>query len=250
MRDLHSLADHDDTAAAGAADMERRGFLQHLVAAGAAAAGAGLLAGCASGTGTAAAATPGSPAPARSQWDMSWTKKLGRYKTAYDSPEVMSGAALAFAASSNQGYKQALGAADSEVTPVLILRHTASIMVLNDAIWDRLAFGESHKLKDPTTGEPARRNPFINFKKGDAHTMTGSSAGLDTLVAAGAIVLTCHRALSGVAYQLSRKDTALTREAALAEVLRSTLPGVYVMPNGIFAVSAAQDAGCHYMRVV
>jgi hypothetical protein len=41
-----------------------------------------------------------------------------------------------------------------------------------------------------------------------------------------------------------------TRDAALAEVRRNVIPGAYVMPNGIFAVSAAQDAGCHYMRVL
>jgi hypothetical protein len=227
----------------------RRDFLQQLLTSGAAVAGVSLLGGCASAAAGPAAATRTASATG-SAWDMSWTGKLGRYKTAYDSPEIMSGAALSFAASAMQGYTQALGTRQGEVTPVLILRHTASYMVLDDDMWKRLAAGESQKLKDPTSGETALRNPFINYARGDKHTMIGAEAGIDTLVGQGAIVLTCNRALTGIGSMLRRKETTLTQEQAVAEVRKAVLPGVYVMPNGIFAVSAAQDAGCHYMRVV
>ena len=241
--------------AAAPAPSERRDFLQQMLAAGAAVAGAGLLGGCAT---TAAASPAASAAPAaaaapragQAQWDMSWREKLGRYRTAYDSPEIQNGAALAFAAAAAFGYKAALDAGDREFTPVLILRHTASVMTLDDAMWARLGLGAAHTLKDPTSGEPATRNPFVGYKPGDRHTMIGAQAGLDVLMRAGAVVLTCNNALMGVAYQLRQKEPSLTRETAMAEVRRSVLPNVYVMPNGIFAVSAAQDAGCHYMRVL
>lgn len=233
---------------------ERRDFLQQMLAAGAAVAGAGLLTGCATAAGAAPApaTTPVAAAPraGQAQWDMSWREKLGRYKTAYDSPEIQNGAALAFAAAAAFGYESALGAGAREFTPVLILRHTASVMTLDDAMWARLGLGAAHELKDPTTGEPATRNPFVGYKQGDRHTMIGAQAGIDTLVGAGAIVLTCNNALMGVAYRLRQKEPSLTRETSMAEVRRSVLPDVYVMPNGIFAVSAAQDAGCHYMRVL
>ena len=202
---------------------ERRDFLQQMLAAAAAAADA---------------------------WDMSWMQRLGRYRTAYDSPEIEQGAALHFAVASTSGYKAALGATDADVTPVLILRHTASVMTLNDAMWKRLALGETHELKDPTSGEPATRNPFIGYRRGDAHSLIGAAAGIDVLMSRGAIVMACNNALRGVAYRLRQKETRLTADAAMAEVRGSVLPGVYVMPNGIFAVSAAQDAGCHYMRVL
>jgi hypothetical protein len=239
-----------DTHAEPAAATDRRDFLQHILASGAAVAGASLLAGCATTASGSTATKRASTAAPASPWDMSWTGRLGRYKTAYDSPEIMSGAALSFAASAVQGYTQALGTKPGDVTPVLILRHTASYMVLDDDMWKRLAVGESQKLKDPTTGEPALRNPFINHAKGDKFTMIGAEAGIDTLVGQGAIVLTCNRALTGIASMLRRKETTLTQEQAMAAIRGSTLPGVYVMPNGIFAVSAAQDAGCHYMRVL
>lgn len=240
-------------------DTPRRDFLQQLLAAGALTTGAGVLSACATG----AAAVSTAPAAAGSvssgnlaagapstEWDMSWTKRLGKYKTAYDSPEIYSGAALAYAQASTAGYQAAIRPKKGEVTPVLILRHAASVMVLNDAMWETLGLGVSRSLKDPTTGEPSRRNPFINFKKGDKFTMIGEGGGLDALMQAGAIVMACNNALRGSAYQLRQKQPSLTAEASMAAIRAAVLPGVFVMPNGIFAVSAAQDAGCHYMRVL
>ena len=244
----HSSPLADNIGSDPIADSSRRSFLQQVATVGAIAAGSALTSACASAAG--ATTRPAAAAPqANAQWDMSWTKKLGKFRTAYDSPEIMSGAALAFAAAAASGYRDALNVT-TDFTPVLILRHAASVMVLNDSMWNRLALGESRKLKDPTTGENALRNPFIGYKAGDKHTLVGADGGLDTLMAAGAIVLTCNRALMGVAYQLRQKETQYTQQTAMEEVRRNVLPGVFVMPNGVFAVSAAQDAGCHYMRVL
>jgi hypothetical protein len=230
------------------ASADRRGFLTGLIGAGVAVAGTSLITGCA-----AAASAQGAQASTPSNaWDMSWTSKLGRYRTAYDSPEIMSGAALAFAASAASGYKDAMGVTDA-FTPVIILRHSASVMVLNDAMWARMNLGETNKLKDPTTGEAnAKRNPFLTYAKGDKNTYTGNEASIETLLSKGAILLTCNRALTGIAFQLKKLEPAnfATNQDALAEVRKHVIAGAYVMPNGIFAVSAAQDAGCHYMRVV
>lgn len=226
----------------------RRDFLHGVLGAGVAAAGASLLGACASPAGAA-----GAPMPAMSpQWDMSWTAKLGKFRTAYDSAEHQNGAALSYAAAAIIGYKQVYRASDGEFTPVLILRHVASIMALDDDMWSRLDLGESYKLKDPTTGEDkSKRNPFLTWSKEDKHSYTGQEASLSTLLAQGAIVLTCNNALTGMANMLRRKETGklASADAALAEIHRHVIPGAYVMPNGIFAVSAAQDAGCHYMKV-
>jgi hypothetical protein len=182
---------------------------------------------------------------------MSWRNKLARYRTAYDSPEVMGAAALSYAEAAWAGYK-AYGVPESDFTPILILRHRASVMVLDDAMWARLSLGEARKLNDPTTGEPARRNPFINWKQGDEHSMIDRTTGIDSMVARGAVVMACNYALTGTAAMLreKEKDHGWTEETALAEIHRHVLPGCYVMPNGIFAVSAAQDAGAHYTRVL
>lgn len=183
---------------------------------------------------------------------MSWRGKLGRYKTAYDSPEIWDGAVLSYAASALSGYKQALHVAEREFTPVLVLRHLAAVMALDDAMWDRLALGEARKLKDPTTGEPnAKRNPFLTYSSGDKFSYTYGEATLTKLVEQGAVLLVCNRALGAAGGTLRRKEPSNfpTQEAAMEEIRRHVIPGAYLMPNGIFAVSIAQDAGCHYVRV-
>lgn len=253
------------------AGTDRRDFLQQLMTASAAVAGAGLLGACAPAQAVPGAPTPApaaggaastpaaraavvaqqaAAAPAQVTWDMSWQQKLGKYRTAYDAPEVQDGAALWFANAAMNGYKAAMQVPDGEFTPVLVLRHAAAIMVLNDAMWARLDAGTELKLKDPTTGEPAKRNPFIKWAQGDKHSLVSRTVALDALQERGAIVLTCNNALLGISARLRGKEPSLTREQAVAAVREAVLPGVYVMPNGIFACSAAQDAGCHYMRVL
>ena len=87
--------------------------------------------------------------------------------------------------------------------------------------------GELRKLKDPTTGEP-------NPQRGQ-----------------GAIALVCNRAPGASGRALRAKEPAAfpTPEAAMAEIRQHVIPGAFLLPNGIFAVSVAQDAGCHsYVR--
>ena len=64
-------------------------------------------------------------------------------------------------------------------------------MVLGDAVWAHYDFigKKITKLKDPTTGEWARRNPFLNAKAGDKHALIWPDGGLDSLIGRGAIVL-------------------------------------------------------------
>ncbi|MDB4917195.1 MAG: hypothetical protein JWM95_4839 [Gemmatimonadetes bacterium] len=226
----------------------RREFLHRLVEIGTAAGGIALASGCAPSV-QAASVAGTAPLPAQSKWDMSWTSRLARYKTAYDAPEILNGAALAYAAAAMAGYHE-IGVAASDFTPVLILRHAASIMVLNDATWAKLELGDASKLKDPTTGAVAKRNPFISYAKGDKFTLVGPGGGLDELMSHGAVVLTCDSALRGYAYQLRMKEPSLTVDQSIVAIRAAIIPGVYLMPNGIFAVSAAQDAGCQYMRVM
>jgi hypothetical protein len=228
---------------------DRREFLHRVVGAGVAVAGSSLLAGCAT-TGAAAGVSNSRPAQNAGQWDMSWRNKLARFRTAYDSPEVYDGAALAYADAAYAGYTET-GVKEADFTPILILRHRATSMVLDDEMWSRMGLGETFKLKDPTTGETAKRNPFINWKQGDRHSNIGRRSGIDSLVSRGAVVLACNKAMAGLAYTLREKEKdRWTSESALAELHKHVLPGCYVMPNGVFAVSAAQDSGANYMRVL
>lgn len=180
-------------------------------------------------------------------WDMSWVTRLrGEHRLAFDAPEISDGLALIQARNWMVGNAEVYGARDDQMTAVLVIRHNAVPMVMNDAMWERHALGEVVSLNDPRTGAAARRNPFINIREGD-RTMIYSDGGLDTLIDRGAVVLACNLALRNRAGAYARRAGRPAAEVH-AELLANLLPGVTVMPNGIFALGRAQQAGCGYMR--
>ena len=188
-----------------------------------------------------------SPAPSTSAFDMSWLQRINkRRRMVFDTNDVSGGAGLGFVASYLEGAEQAYGEPDAST--VLVHRHLSVPIVMNDEMWRRLGLGESLKLKDPTTGETAMRNPFVGHKAGDKFSMTGASAALDTLMSKGTIVLACNRALTGFAYQLANKEK-IDRDQAAKEMKANLIPGVYVVPNGVFGVCAAQEANCGNIAV-
>ena len=232
----------------------RRGFLGRLAAAGAALAGGGVVA---RGLGAQAPAPAQAPR-AGAAWDMSWVDRVkGAHRQVFDAPDLVDATVLHQARVWMSGFAEVYGTKDTDMSAVLVLRHAAIPMVLNDALWDRaqvgkaLAEAEDGKvvLRDPATGELARRNPFLNAntKADDRHSMLWPDGGLDTLIARGAIVLACNLALRRAVGLVQRADKVPAEEARKT-VLANLVPGVIVMPSGIFAVTRAQEAGCQYIR--
>lgn len=198
----------------------------------------------------AAEAQASSPAAAPQQdaWDMSWVNRIkGEHRMVFDSPEISEGLGMSQVRSWMAGTAEVYGAKDDQMTAVLVIRHAGVPMVMGDSWWDKYELGKAYTLKDPTTGEEARRNPYINYKEGDRFVTTWPDAGLDTLIGRGVIVLACHLALRNRASGFARRDGRPVAEV-YAELRASLVPGVTVMPNGIFAVGRAQQAGCGFIR--
>lgn len=218
---------------------ERREFLRQasLIAAGSVAAGA-----------VAADLLEAQSAPqAKSTYDMSWASRVtGKYRMAFDAPDVKDGIALHQVRSFLAGYTTVFGLADTDLSAVLIIRHAAVPIVLGDALWADGAFGEKESLKDPVTGEPTKRNPFVNIPAGAQHALSWPDGALDNLMARGVIVLACDLALGNVAGQIAARKS-IPRAEARQLITDHILPGVIRMPSGIFATSHAQGVGCGLM---
>ena len=189
---------------------------------------------------------------------MSWVERVkGAHRQVFDAPEIANGTVLHQASTWMRDYATVYGAKDADMSGVLVIRHAAIPMVLDDVLWERLDLGrrlgeqaeDKEPIKDAATGEPARRNPFLNAnsKGNERHTMLWPDGGLDTLISRGAIVLACNLALRraiGMVREVDRVDADEARKTVMAHLL----PGVIVMPSGIFAVTRAQEAGCRYLR--
>ena len=195
-----------------------------------------------------AAAEP--PVAAQGSWDMSWTERVtGRYKMAFDAHEISEGVCLHQARSFLQGYKDAYGLNDADVSAVLIIRHAAVPMVMNDTLWADGFLGDETELKDPETGEPTKRNPFVNVPAGARHALTWPDGALDTLMSRGVIVLACDLALRNFTGRIAN-HRKIPRQDAAALVNANLIPGIYRMPTGVFATCHAQQLGCGVLNAV
>lgn len=146
-----------------------------------------------------------------------------------------------------QGYREMLDVGESDVVPVLILRHQGTVMAFNDAMWEKYALGERAKLKDPQTGKDALRNPFLHVAKGDGKALVSAEASLEGLRASGAVLLACNKAAMRIAGEMARKANKDPEEVR-TEFRNNLAPGVLLQPSGIYAVLRAQDVGCAFIK--
>lgn len=189
------------------------------------------------------------PATAQGAWDMSWLDRVQRakHKMVFDSPAIGDGMALNNAITWLNGYREVYQTTDADMAAVLVFRHKGLPVALNDDMWARLKLGDDDKLKDPATGEPTTRNPFINVKGGDKNVAIMPDAGVDALMARGVIVIACNQALMRHAGPLAKAE-GISREQAQQALIASVLPGVIRMPSGVFATARAQEAGCVFIK--
>jgi len=187
--------------------------------------------------------------PPQGGWSMAWVDKVERakHKMVFDMPETSDGMALTNTLVWLRGYSEVYKTSDSDMAPVIVVRHQAIPVVLNDAMWAKLKLGEKGKLKDPTTGENALRNPFTGLKQGDRFAQVLIEGGLDSLIARGVTILVCNLALMRNAGALAR-EAGIPIEQARTEIAAALVPGCILQPSGIFAVARAQEAGCHFIR--
>lgn len=231
----------------------RREFLGQLATAAAALAATACVNGAGGSVAVAAEPAPASDAPELPpmpplpalEFDDAWADKLtGTYRAVFDSPDIEDGTAVFNAYSFMKGFEDMYKVSDADVNAVVVIRHKAIPMILDDELWARYTLGEYAKVKDPTTGNWALRNPFW---APDPKDKSSGDYALETLVKRGVILLGCALAARGFAGILASR-TKDKPDAMFDELRRHLLPTVTLQPSGVFAVMRAQVAGCHYMR--
>jgi hypothetical protein len=183
--------------------------------------------------------------PVSEVWDMSWAARVtGKYKAVFDSPEVSSGAAVYRAVAWCEQYKEVYGAARTDMSAVVVLRHLGFYLAMNDDFWLAHETGKSLKLKDDRGKKWQKENP-LGAAAGAAQP-TQAKFTVPGFIADGGIVLACGWSFGGAVSQIMRAEK-LTREEASVRAKTLLIPGVILQPNGIFAALRAQEAGCSYI---
>jgi hypothetical protein len=201
----------------------RRGFLRRMGSA-AVLGLAGLMPGALS----ARAASTRSDGP-------DWPGPLkGRHRQVVDAYEPNSGFPLAFA--------HTFLAPNESATAVIVLRHGAFPIALNDAMWAKYKIGETFKIIDPETKAPAVKNPFFHPKPG---VLIVDDMALDRLLAKGVVVGGCNVALQ-VQSKMLAGNAGVSAEEAAKEWAANVIPGITIIPSGTWGVNRAQERGCTY----
>ena len=212
----------------------RRRFLAALAGGTAAVAATGLGAGALLAQGGGLPAYP----PPQGGWDVAWADRIqkAKHKVVFDCAQVANGLALTNAAVYMAGWKDVYNTMDADLGVVVVIRHEAIQMVLDDSIWNRWKVGEQLNVQD--AGQPAMRNTFAGRPSAEGR----AGDGMIGLIERGAVVLCCNLALMRSAGQFARAMSVPVDEAR-KHFIDSLVPGVVRQTNGIFAVTRAQEAG-------
>ncbi|HSA56144.1 MAG TPA: hypothetical protein VLE53_10585 [Gemmatimonadaceae bacterium] len=224
-------------------DHDRREFL------GRATTGAALLAGLPLALAATACAAEGSEAQATgTEWDLTWVNRLtGRHKAIFDCAEVESGYGVWRAFAWATQYQQVLGAAATDISPVVILRHNAIALAMNQAFWDKYGIGQAKHVTHPMTLQPTDKNPVLLSGEADGVPAPFDQAALTKQLERGVVALACNLALEDCVQMVRTKDN-VSAEEARSVAIAHMVPGVILQPSGVFAAVRAQEAGATYVR--
>jgi hypothetical protein len=212
----------------------RRSFLGQLVARTAAGAGALGLAGVFARPGVAEAATTHEPSPDVERW-LDGLK--GKHRQVVDAYNANEGFPLGFAHNflATQAPGQTAGA-------VVVLRHFAMPIAVGHDVWGRYKVGETFKIMDPATKAPAVKNPYLHPAPG---LLLSDDMAVDRLLQRDVIIGACGVALQVISGMLAG-NAGVSKEAAAAEWKAALIPGVVLLPSGVWGVNRAQEKGCTY----
>jgi intracellular sulfur oxidation DsrE/DsrF family protein len=140
----------------------------------------------------------------------------------------------------------ATGTPEKDNSVVVVLRHEGIGYAFNDSMWSKYNFGKVFNANVPMTKDPATKNVFWQPAPG-TFTIPGVGPvdiGIDQLMASGVMFCVCGVAMTvySAAVAGPNGDAAAIRKDWVANLL----PGIQVVPSGVWAVGRAQEKGCAY----
>jgi hypothetical protein len=183
--------------------------------------------------------TPSSAQPAATPSDgPHWPGELnGRHRQVVDAYSINGGHALEFAYTF-----VSTGGPPGTAVSVVVLRAGALPIALGNAMWTKYRIGEALKIIDPETNAPAVKNPFLHPKPGILHV---DAAAIDRLLASGTVFGACDVALHGMSKALA-SNAGVSADDAANEWAANVVPGITVIPSGVWGLNRAQEGGCTY----
>ena len=185
--------------------------------------------------------------PAADEWDLAWPERLkGKHRAVFDAAEIESGFPVLRAAIWTNQCVNVLGAARSDVSPVIVLRGHAVALALSQAFWDKYSVGRVAHVTHPVTSKETNRNPAL-MDVSDGLPPPMAAASLPKQLASGVTVLACNLALQNWIDAIRQRNGVSDAEAR-KEAVGALVPGVILQPSGVLATLLAQEHGCAYIH--
>src|SRR5206468_9147687 len=201
--------------------------------------------GAALGAGTSAAKAQGASderwQPARHAEDGWFDKLPGKHRTILDAVSGQGvGDALHFASNILTTSKSGYGLDAGDLAVVVCLRHGATAMAFNDAMWGKYSapLSARAKLNDPKTHAPAVVNVYNSTEYGGL--LSNGSATIDALIKQGVHFAVCDQSTHGYAGGFARATDGKA-DAVYKELTSSLIGNSHMVPSGIVAVGHAQE---------
>lgn len=124
------------------------------------------------------------------------------------------------------------------VTPVVILRHAGIPLGMTDALWAKYPLGETFGIKEGDA--PAKKNVYANITN-----LPLPGLGTTNLLKDGVLIGLCDVALTVYSAGVAEK-VGMAADAVKKEWVAGLLPGIQIVPSGVFGVARTQELGCAY----
>ena len=140
------------------------------------------------------------------------------------------------------------GTPSKDSSVVVVLRHDAIPYAFEDRIWAKYKFGEMFKADDPATKTASVRNPFAKPAPGE-YKIPGFGPvpiGINELQASGVMFAVCNAAMT-VYSTVTADQMKMSAADVMKEWKSGLLPGIQIVPSGVWALGRAQEHGCGYI---
>jgi len=167
----------------------------------------------------------------------------GKHRIVYDGSMPHNGFPVlwnfAFYLTNNQ-----TGASDSDITAMTVFRHKAIPFAYSSKLWKKYNLGEFFGINDNYTNKGATHNTL--YEPRDKDLPLPGVDGIKRLQERGALFCVCDLATKVYSGKIAAK-MGLDAGEVYQEWVDNILPGVKLVPSGVWALGRAQNEGCGYI---
>lgn len=126
---------------------------------------------------------------------------------------------------------------------VIVMRHGGFPFALNNQVFAKYKLGEFFNIVDKNTGAPSVRNMYLE-PTGKDYPLPGLD-GIKALQQKGVAFSVCNMALKVYSGAIA-KARGLSDSDVYADLVNNVLPGIQVVPAGVWALGRLQQAPLSY----